>query len=336
MKLGEIADILGCTLYGEANTEITGVSGLEDAGSTELAFVSNRKYVVAARETSAGAIIVDNEFEKLSKPTLRTANPYLTFARSIELFYTPPEPKRTIDSTAQIASSVLIGNDAAIGPYVVIEDDVVIGDRATLAPFTFIGKGTRIGEDFRSYSNVSVREHTQIGNKVTLQDGVRIGTDGFGYAKKDDNSWYKIVQSGFVVIEDDVEIGANTTIDRGTIGETRIQRGAKIDNLVQVGHASVVGEDTLLCAQVGLGGSSKIGKSCIFTGQVGVVGHLKVGDGVVATGQTGIPGDVKDGKTISGSPGFDNKMWLRSTAVFKRLPEMLKRLEALEKNQSKK
>jgi UDP-3-O-[3-hydroxymyristoyl] glucosamine N-acyltransferase len=331
MNLGEIAKALGATLHGDGDTDITGVCGLEDASPTDLAFVSNRKYVSAARETRAGAIIVDNDFEHISKPTLRITNPYLAFARSIELFYTQPEPKREIDSTARIAESARIGNHAAIGPHVAIEDDVVIGDRATLAPFTFIGRGSRIGDNFRTHSNVSVREYTQIGHHVILQDGVRIGTDGFGYAKKDDNSWYKIVQSGFVVIEDDVEIGANSTVDRGTVGETRIKRGAKIDNLVQVGHASIVGEDTLLCAQVGLGGSSKIGKNCIFTGQVGVVGHLKVGDGVIATGQTGIPGDVEDGKTISGSPGFDNRMWLRSTAVFKRLPELLKRLEALEK-----
>jgi UDP-3-O-[3-hydroxymyristoyl] glucosamine N-acyltransferase len=336
MKLGEIAEALGCTLNGDADTEITGVRGLEEAGPTELAFVSNRKYVAAARETHAAAIIVDTDLEELSKPTLRTKNPYLAFARSIELFYEPPAPKREIDPTASVAKTARIGDHAAVGPHVVIEDDVVIGDRVTLAPFTFIGRGSRIGDDFRTHSNVSVREYTEVGDRVILQDGVRIGTDGFGYAKKEDNSWHKIVQSGFVVIEDDVEIGANSTVDRGTIGETRIKRGAKIDNLVQVGHASVVGEDTLLCAQVGLGGSSKIGRNCIFTGQVGVVGHLTVGDGVIATGQTGIPGDVEDGQTISGSPGFDNKMWLRSTAVFKRLPEILKRLNTLENPQSTK
>ena len=332
MKLGEIAEALGCTLKGDADVEITGVSGLEEAGPTELAFVANRKYVVMARKTNAGAIIVDNDFEDLPRPTLRIANPYLAFARSIEFFYTPPTPKISIDSSARIAKSARIGNHAAIGPYVVIEDDAIIGDRAIVGPFTYIGKGCRIGDDFRSHSNVSVREFTEIGHHVILQDGVRVGTDGFGYAKEDGDNWYKIVQSGVVIIEDRVEIGANTTIDRGTVGETRIKRGAKIDNLVQVGHASVVGEDTLLCAQVGLGGSTRIGRSCILTGQVGVVGHLTIGDRVIATGQTGVPGDVEDGKTISGSPGFDNKMWLRSSAVFKRLPELLKRLEALEKS----
>lgn len=332
MRLGDIAEALGCRLEGDAGVEITGVRGIEDASASDLAFVSNRKYVARARRTRAGAVIVDEDFEPLPRPTLRTSNPYLAFARSIELFHTAPEPRRGVDPTARIAETATLGRDAAIGPYVVIEDEAAIGDRATLAPFTFIGRGCRIGDDFRAHSHVSIREYTRIGRNVILQDGVRVGADGFGFAKKDDASWHKILQSGVVVIEDDVEIGANTTIDRGTIGETRIRRGAKIDNLVQIGHASVVGEDTLLCAQVGLGGSTVVGRSCILTGQVGVVGHLEIGDRVVVTGQTGIPGDVEDDATISGSPGFDNKRWLRSSAIFKRLPELLRRIEALEKS----
>src|SRR4029079_15447615 len=182
--------------------------------------------------------------------------------------------------------------------------------------------------------NVSVREYCQIGNNVILQDGVKIGTDGYGYAKQDEGSYYKIVQAGIGVLEDDVEVGANSTIDRSTIGETRIRSGAKIDNLVQVGHASVVGENSLLCAQVGLAGSSKIGRNVILTGQVGVAGHLEMGDGVVVTAQSGIGHDVEAGKIVSGSPEMDNRIWLRSTAIFKRLPELLKRIEALEKKNS--
>jgi len=214
---------------------------------------------------------------------------------------------------------------------VVIEDDVEIGKNCTLSPFVHISRGARIGDNFKAYSQVSVREFCRIGNNVILQDGVKVGTDGYGYAKKDDGSYYKIVQSGIVVIEDDVEVGANSTIDRATIGETRIRRGAKIDNLVQVGHASDVGEDTLLCAQVGLAGSSKIGRSVILTGQVGVAGHLEIGDRVVATAQTGIPNSIEAGKVVSGYPAIDNKQWLKSSAVFRRLPELLKRIEALEK-----
>src|SRR6185369_11006446 len=213
-----------------------------------------------------------------------------------------------------------------------IEDDVVIGRNCIIYPFVHIYRGARIGDNFKAYAHVSVREFTQIGNGVILQDGVKIGTDGYGYAKQDDGSYYKIVQSGIVVLEDNVEVGANSTIDRGTIGETRIRRGAKIDNLVQVGHASVVGENTLLCAQVGLAGSTKVGNNVILTGQVGVAGHLEIGDGVVVTAQSGVGDDIEPGKIISGSPAFDNKTWLRSSMLFRRLPELLKRIEALERS----
>jgi UDP-3-O-[3-hydroxymyristoyl] glucosamine N-acyltransferase len=239
-----------------------------------------------------------------------------------------------IDASARIASTAKIGEGSSIGPYVVIEDDVRIGRHCTLYPFVYIGPGACIGDNFKAYAHASVREFCQIGNNVILQDGAKIGSDGYGYAKKDDGTYYKIVQSGIVVLEDDVEVGANSTIDRGTIGETRIRRGTKIDNLVQIGHASDVGEDTLLCAQVGLAGSSKIGRSVILTGQVGVAGHLEIGDGVVATAQTGIPNSVEAGKVVSGYPAIDNKLWLKSSAIFKRLPELLKRIEALEKPKS--
>ena len=332
MKLEVIAEKLGCTLVGDPETEITGVSGIEEAGPDQLTFVSNRKYAANARTAQAGAILVTEDFPKLQTPTLRTPNPYLAFARSIELFYTPPQREANIDRTARIAASASIGPNSSVGPYAVIEDDVEIGNDATIGPFTHIAKGTRIGESFRTYSHVSVREYSLIGNNVILQDGARIGSDGYGYAKQDGGSYYKIVQSGIVVLEDDVEVGANATIDRATVGETRIRRGAKIDNLVQVGHASVVGENTLLCAQVGLGGSSRIGKDVVLTGQVGVAGHLEIGDGVIATAQTGIPNSVEAGTIVSGYPAIENRLWLKCSAVFKRLPELLKRLEALEKS----
>lgn len=334
MKLGLIAEKLDCTLRGDPNTEITGVRGIEEAGADQLTFVSNRKYAASAKTAGAGAILVTEDFPELPMPTLRTPNPYLAFARSIELFYEPQQPERAIDSSARVASSARIGPNASIGPYAVIEDDVEIGSNATIGAFTHIGKGARVGDDFRTYSHVSVRECCVIGNNVILQDGARIGSDGYGYAKKEDGSYYKILQSGIVVLEDDVEVGANATIDRATVGETRIRRGAKIDNLVQVGHASDVGENTLLCAQVGLSGSSKIGRDVVLTGQVGVAGHLEIGDGVIATAQTGIPNSVEAGQTISGYPAIENRLWLKCSAVFKRLPELLKRVEALEKSQS--
>jgi UDP-3-O-[3-hydroxymyristoyl] glucosamine N-acyltransferase len=331
VKLGEIAAHLDCALNGNANLEITGVVGIEKAESGHLSFVSNPKYAAKARTTKASAVIVSPDFPDVPPATLRTPNPYLAFARAIELFYEPPKQAAGIDATARISSSAKIGEGASIGPFVVIEDDVRIGRNCTIHPFVHIWRGSRIGDHFKAYAHVSVREHCRIGNNVILQDGAKIGTDGYGYAKKDDGSYYKIVQSGIVVLEDDVEVGANSTVDRATIGETRIRRGTKIDNLVQIGHSSDVGEDTLLCSQVGLAGSSKIGRSVILTGQVGVAGHLEIGDRVIATAQSGIPNSIEADKVVSGYPAIDNKLWLKSSAVFKRLPELLKRIEALEK-----
>jgi UDP-3-O-[3-hydroxymyristoyl] glucosamine N-acyltransferase len=334
VKLNEIAARLECDLKGDGNLEITGVVGIEKAEAGHLTFVSNPKYASKVRTTNASAVIVSPDFPDIVTATLRSTNPYLTFARAIELFYTPPQPARGIDPTARLSETAKIGEGASIGPFVVIEDDVEIGRNCTIYPFVHISRGVRAGDHFKAYAHVSVREYCRIGNNVILQDGAKIGTDGYGYAKRDDGSYYKIVQSGIVVIEDDVEVGANSTIDRATIGETRIRRGAKIDNLVQIGHSSDVGEDTLLCAQVGLAGSSKIGRSVILTGQVGVAGHLEIGDRVIATAQTGIPNSIEADKVVSGYPAIDNKLWLKSSAVFKRLPELLKRIEALEKNKS--
>jgi UDP-3-O-[3-hydroxymyristoyl] glucosamine N-acyltransferase len=267
--------------------------------------------------------------------TLRTSNPYLAFGHAVELFYQTPPSLPGIDAAARIAPSAKIGPNASIGPYVVIEDDVEIGSNCILFPFVHLCRGARIGNNFKAYAHVSVREFCQIGNNVILQDGVKIGTDGYGYAKQNDGSYYKIVQSGIVVLEDDVEVGGNSTIDRATIGETRIRRGAKIDNLVQVGHASTVGENTLLCAQVGLAGSTKVGRDVILAGQVGAAGHLTIGDRAIATAQSGIPNDVEAGTVVSGYPSIENKKWLKSSVLFERLPELLKRIEALEKKAGK-
>jgi UDP-3-O-[3-hydroxymyristoyl] glucosamine N-acyltransferase len=332
VKLSEIAARLECVLKGDGNLEITRVTGIEEAEAGHLTFISNPKYAAKAKTTKASAVIVSPDFPEIPPATLRSGNPYLTFARAVALFYEEPKAKRGVDPSARIATSAKIGDGASIGPFVVIEEDVQIGKNCTIYPFVHIAQGAKIGDDFKAYAHVSVREFCRFGNNVILQDGAKVGTDGYGYAKKDDGAYHKIVQSGIVVIEDDVEVGANSAIDRGTIGETRIRRGVKIDNLVQVGHASDVGEDTLLCAQVGLAGSSKIGRSVILTGQVGVAGHLEIGDRVVATAQTGIPNSVEPDKVISGYPAIENRLWLKSSAIFKRLPELLRRIEALEKD----
>ena len=331
MKLGRIAQQLGCDLRGDANVDIERVAAIDEAKPGDITFVSNRKYASRVKTTTASAVIVENNFQDIPTATLRTANPYLAFARAVELFYQLPSPAPGVDSAARVSATAQIGPNASIGPFVVIEDDVQIGRNCVLLPFVHISRGVRIGDNFKAYSHVSVREYCQIGNDVILQDGVRIGTDGYGYAKQDDGSYYKIVQSGIVVIEDNVEFGANSTIDRATIGETRVRRGAKIDNLVQIGHACIVGENALLCAQVGLAGSTKIGRNVILTGQVGAAGHLTIGDGTIVTAQTGIPDDLEAGKVYSGYPAIENREWLKSSAVFKRLPELLKRIEALEK-----
>jgi UDP-3-O-[3-hydroxymyristoyl] glucosamine N-acyltransferase len=222
-----------------------------------------------------------------------------------------------------------MGKSAHVGPYVVIDQDVVIGDDAVLLAHVAIYRGAKIGNNFFAHTHAVVREFCEIGNNVLLQNSVIVGCDGFGFAKDDGGEsrkphWHKIVQSGNVVIGDDVEIQAGSCIDRAAVGQTRIARGAKIDNLVQVGHASTVGEDTLLCAQVGLAGSTEVGNNVILAGQVGVAGHCRIGDGAIATAQSGIPNDVEAGKTVSGYPAIDNRLWLRCCAVFNKLPELAK------------
>lgn len=332
MKLKDIAARLNCEFRGDGELDIQRVAGIEEAQSGDLTFVSNPKYASKAKTTRASAVVVSLNFGDIPSATLRTANPYLVFARAVELFYQVPKPPVGVSSAACIAPTAQLGHGASVAPYVVVEDDVRIGANCILFPFVHIARGARIGDNFKAYAHVSVREFCQIGNNVILQDGVKIGTDGYGYAKRDDGSYEKIVQSGVVVLEDDVEVGANSTIDRSTMGETRIRRGAKIDNLVQVGHACLVGENTLLCAQVGLAGSTKVGRDAILTGQVGVAGHLEIGDRVIVTAQSGVGDDIEPGKVISGSPAFDNRTWLRSSMLFRRLPELLKRIEALEKS----
>jgi UDP-3-O-[3-hydroxymyristoyl] glucosamine N-acyltransferase len=332
MKLAQIASALNARLEnGSPNIEITGVAGIEEAGSGQLTFVANPKYAAAARTTKASAVIVAEDFPAIPAAMLRAKNPYLTFARALELFYQPPRYAPGVHPTAVIHASARIGDNAHIGPYVVIDEDVQIGRNAVMLAHVVIYRGAKIGDNFFAHAHAVVREHCRLGHNVILQNGAVIGADGFGFAKDDSGHWYKIVQSGPAVIEDNVEVQANACVDRASIGETRIARGAKIDNLVQVGHGSRVGEDTLLCAQVGLAGSTDVGKNVILAGQVGVAGHCKIGDGAVATAQSGIPNDVAAGVVVSGYPAMDNKLWLRCSAVFNKLPEIAKAVRAKRK-----
>lgn len=327
MKLSAIAQAIGARLdHGSPDTEITGVAGIETAARGQITFVSNPKYAPLARTTKASAIIVTEDFPTVATALLRSKNPYLDFARVLELFYQPPRYAPGVHSTAVVDPSAKIEPGAHIGPYVVIQGDVRIGANAVLLAHAVIYRGVTIGDNFFAHSHAVVREFCRIGNNVVLQNGAVVGGDGFGFAKDENGHWRKIVQSGPTIVEDDVEIQANSCIDRASVGETRIARGSKIDNLVQVGHGSKVGEDTLLCAQVGLAGSTDVGNNVILAGQVGVAGHCHIGDGAIATAQSGIPNDVPGGAVVSGYPAIDNRLWLRCVAAFNRLPELLKLL----------
>jgi UDP-3-O-[3-hydroxymyristoyl] glucosamine N-acyltransferase len=330
MKLFEIAQILGASLENALpETEIAGLAGIEEAGPQQVTFISNPKYAAMAKSTRAAAILVTPDFPAEGLPVLRHANPYLAFARALELFYQAPKYPPGIHPTAVIDPAARLGAGAHVGPYVVIDANAIIGSDAVLLAHVVIYRGARIGDRLFAHSHAQVREYCELGNDVTLQNGVVIGADGFGFARDGSRGWHKIVQSGVTRLGNRVEVQANACVDRASIGETVVGEDTKIDNLVQVGHGCKVGEHTMLCSQVGLGGSSHVGNNVILAGQVGVAGHLSIGDGAVATAQSGIPGDVAAGATVSGSPAFENRQWLRAVAVFHKLPELAKAIRKL-------
>jgi len=332
MKLAQIAYALSARLEnGSPDTEITGVARIEEANTGQITFVANRKYAAAAKTTRASAVIVAEDFPAIATPILRSTNPYLAFARAVELFYQPPKYVPGVHPTSVIHPSAKVGENAHIGPYVVIDENVSIGRNAVLLAHVVIYRYATIGHNFFAHAHAVVREHCRLADDIVLQNGAVIGADGFGFAKDDSGHWYKIAQSGPAVLEDKVEVQANACVDGASVGETHIARGTKIDNLVQVGHGSRVGENTLLCAQVGLAGSTEVGNNVILAGQVGVAGHCKIGDGAVATAQSGIPNDVAAGAVVSGYPAIDNKLWLRCSAVFNRLPEIAKAVRSIRK-----
>ena len=330
MTLSELALALGADLRGSTGDEpISGIAGIEQAVRGQVTFIANKRYTAHAKSTRASAILVEPDFPDSAVPTLRIANPYLAFAHAVALFYEPPLQDAGIHPTAVIHPTARIGSHPSIGPYVVVGQNAVIGEGATLHPHVVIYPHVVVGDGFTAHAHAVVREYCRLGDRVTLQNGAVIGADGFGFARTGNptsgSAWQKITQSGPAVLEDDVEVQANSCIDGASIGETRIGRGAKIDNLVQVGHGSTVGADTLLCAQVGLAGSTVVGRGVTLAGQVGVAGHCTIGDGAIATAQSGIPNDVAPGKIVSGYPAVDNRQWLRSVALFNRLPELLGR-----------
>ncbi len=336
MKLSEIAQKLGCRIEGPADAEIAGVAGIDHAKPGHVTFLANRRYFPLLKTTEASAVLLQEGIAVERAPgappitALRSANPYLDFARTIEFFYQAPRYPPGVHPTAVIAQSARVGDGAHIGPYCFVDEEAQIGPHAVLHSFVTIYRGARIGADFFAHAHAVVREFCTVGDRVILQNGVVIGGDGLGFAKRKDGNWYKIAQSGVAILEDDVEVQANACVDRATVGETRIGHGSKLDDLVLVGHASKVGSNAMLCGQVGLAGSTHIGSGAILAGQVGTAGHLSVGDNAVVTAKSGIPSDVPARVMYSGYPAVDNRQWLKSVAALNRLPELQKRVWELE------
>jgi UDP-3-O-[3-hydroxymyristoyl] glucosamine N-acyltransferase len=332
VKLNEIAERLECRLEGDGEIDIQAVAGIEQARAGDLTFFVNPRYAAQLRATRASAVILGERAEApAGVAMLRTANPYLAFARAVELFAPPSAAVPGIHRLADVAPTATIAPDASIAAFVSVGDGTRIGARTIIYPHVTIGPGVSVGDDCVIHARVSLRERVTVGHRVVIQDGAVIGSDGFGFARRADGTYHKIPQIGGVVVEDEVEIGANTTIDRPAVGETRIGAGTKIDNLVQIAHGVTVGRDVLLVAQVGISGSTIIEDRVTLAGQVGVAGHLTLGKGMIASAQTGIPSSVDAGAFVSGYPAIKNRDWLKASAVFRRLPELKKTLSALQR-----
>ena len=330
MLLKELAERLGCRLEGDGSLEIHRVAGLEQAGSGDLTFFANPKYTPALRRTRATAVILGEDAPAAGCAMLRTKDPYLALADALSLFVSAPRPAPGVDKLSHVGPDVVLGLDVSVGPFSSIGRGARIGDRTVIYPNVCIGDGTVIGDDCIIHSHVAIRERVVLGHRVIVQNGAAIGGDGYGFVRRSDGTHQKIPQTSGVIIEDDVEIGANTTIDRPAIGETRIQAGAKIDNLVQIGHGVNVGRNALLAAQVGIAGSTTIGDGAMLGGQVGVAGHVSIGKNAAAIGQSGITNSIPDGAFVSGYPAIDNREWLKASVIFRKLPALRKKIADLE------
>jgi UDP-3-O-[3-hydroxymyristoyl] glucosamine N-acyltransferase len=331
LKLREIAERLDCRLEGDGEVDIVRMAGLEQAGAGDLTFVANPKYFWQLAGTKASAVILHEKADVPAPcPVLRAVHPYLAFAKALGVLVPSAAPSKGIDPSTSIAPDARIGDDVSIGAFVVVGAGAVVGDRTVLYPNVVVGAGARLGSDCVLHSHVSVRERVQIGDRVILHDGVVLGSDGFGFVKQADGTHFKIPQRADVVIEDDVEIGANSTVDRPAVGETRIGAGTKIDNLVQVAHGVRVGRRALFAAQVGIAGSTTVEDDVVLAGQVGVTGHIRVGKGAVVTAQSGVPKDVPAGEVMSGYPAMPQRDWLKAAAIVRQLPTLKKRVAELE------
>lgn len=330
MKLEELAEMLGAELTGPAEVDIRGAAGIHEAREGQMTFIAGRKELKDLEHSRASAAIVPLDTPALPLPLLRHKNPRLAFARTLELFYVKPYQASGISEKAAIGANVIIGADPSIHPFVVLADDVKIGERVTLYPGVSIGKGSVVDDDSVIHANASIRENVRIGKRVIVQSGAVIGGDGFGFVT-DNGRHHKIPQVGGVIIEDDVEIGANSTIDRATLGNTVVKRGTKIDNLVQIAHNVVIGEHCILVSQVGISGSCTIGNWVALGGQVGVADHVIIGDRVMASGQSGIIKDIEPAQVVGGTYAMPQRDWLKVQSVLPKLPELKKLVAELEK-----
>ena len=334
MKLAQLAAATVSTIsQGSGELEINSAAGLDIAQPGDVTFLANPKYTPQVTTTHACAIFLSEgvEIERNDIAVLRAKDAYVAYTLALRLFFPTAPIVPGIHSSAVIDESATIATDVEIQANVVVGKNCVVASGVKLYPNVTLYDGVKVGADTTIHSGVSVRENCEIGARCIIHNNSTIGSDGFGYAKTEEKQWLKIPQTGRVVVEDDVEIGANTAIDCASVGETRIKRGAKIDNLVQIGHSCTVDEDALICSQTGLAGTSHIGKRVVLLGQVGIAGHLKVGDDAVLTAKSATSHDVEAGKVMSGVPAFDNRDWLRSTAAFRKLGEMAGRLRKLEK-----
>ncbi|BDV42536.1 UDP-3-O-acylglucosamine N-acyltransferase [Geotalea uraniireducens] len=328
--VNELAAYLGGTVAGDGDKVITGVSSLDDAGADQITFLANPRYAAKVATTGAGAVVLPPGAERHGRNAVVVANPYLAFAKLLTLFYVAPCQSRGVMDGAVIGRNVTLGADATIYPGAVVGDGVKLGDRVTIHPGAVLYDGVALGDDVTLHANVVVYQGCRLGNRVTVHAGTVIGSDGFGYAP-DGAGYYKIPQLGIVVIEDDVEIGANCAVDRAALNATIIGRGTKLDNLVMIAHNCVIGENCMIVSQVGISGSTKVGNHVTLAGQVGVAGHLQIGDNSMVGAKSGIPGNLPAGSMVSGIPAFNHKEWLRASAVYQKLPEMRKSVAELEK-----
>lgn len=327
-SLKVIAKQLNGKIIGDDTLLIDGVATIDEAKEGEISFVTHPKYEKKAAATLASVLIAKKVFDGIPKTYLIVEDPYFSFAKLLTFFHPPKRMQAGIDPGAHIGKEVSIGEGVSIGTSATIEDSVVIGNQVQIGAGSFVGEGSQIGEETQIYPNVTIREGVEIGQRVIIHSGTVVGSDGFGFAFHD-GRYHKVPQVGGVIIEDDVELGANVTIDRGTLGHTIIGRGTKMDNMVHVGHNVTIGNDSILVAQVGVSGSVTIGHHVTLAGQAGVVGHLTIGDHVVAAAKTGVSKDVPSGEQISGFPHFSHKDWLKSQASLRHLPNLQQQVRSL-------